>query len=115
MAVAHGTLSTALGANPPSRGVVSLVYRHGFEQLTVTTRVRTRGGWRDPFASPWFDFRPRRLALRDGALAGARAELVVDARTTPHLWALGKHLVVTVAGDARPAELVRMASSLHPR
>ncbi|RDI73390.1 hypothetical protein Gocc_2990 [Gaiella occulta] len=115
VSVARGTLPTALGANPPSRGVVSLVYRHGFEQLIVTTRARTRGGWHDPFASPWLRFRPRRLTLQEGALAGARAELVVDGRTTPHLWALGTHLVITVAGDATPAELVRVASSLHPR
>ena len=81
----------------------------------MTTRVRTRGGWHDPFASPWLRFRPRRLALQEGALAGARAELVVDERTTPHLWALGTRLVITVAGDATPAEFVRMASSVHPR
>lgn len=114
VALARVTLPTALGTNPPSRGIVSLVYGRGFEQLTVTTRLRTRGDWRDPFASPWLRFRPHRLKVVGGALAGARGELVIDPRTTPHVWALGGGLVVTVAGDARPAELVRVANSLRP-
>lgn len=115
VAVAREAAGTAMGLNPVSRGVVALVYRRGFEQLTVTMRLRTGSGWRDPFASAWLRFRARRVLLQRGAFAAAPAQLVLDPQTIPHVWVLGERLVLTVAGDAGPSALVRVASSLHPR
>ncbi len=116
VAVAAETQSTGVeGMNPASRGVVSLLYRRGFEQLVVTTR-RTGpepGSWSDPLASgEGYRDEPESVTLGDGALRGASAELLVGAHALPHLWARDADLVVTVAGSASAEELVRIAESL---
>jgi hypothetical protein len=102
------------GGNPPSRMVVSLSYRRGVDQFLVTTRLRGDGTWSDPLASPeGFTDRPTRATPTSGPLAGTAAQLVVSARTSPHLWALTHELVVTVGGDLDRAELGRIAGSLR--
>ena len=117
------------GANPTSRNVVSAAYRRGFDRIVVTTRstgaarrcsTTTPGTdsttcWADPVASGegFFD-RPERFTVAGGALAGARAELVISPRGVPHVWTIDDRLVVTVAGDAGPDELRRMAESFSP-
>ena len=101
------------GSNPPSRNVVSVVYRRGFEQFVVTSRTRETGGWRDPFGVEGVAPATRAVELRAGALAGTIADVVVDPRTLPHLWALGPHLVVTVGGDLDRSQLVAVAESLR--
>jgi hypothetical protein len=100
-------------SNPKSRGIVSLCYRRGLEQFVVTTRLRDEGRWRDPFAVEGVPLRRDRVRLSGGALEGATAEVVVDPRATPHLWVVGKRLVVTIAGDLSRADLVAVAESLR--
>ena len=53
------------------------------------------------------------LHLGLGALAGSPAELVVDLRTVPHLWAVTDRLVVTVAGDLSRDQLINVAEALR--
>jgi acetyl esterase/lipase len=53
------------------------------------------------------------VTLHGGALDGVTAELEVDPRTTPHLWALTPELVVTVSGDLTRDELLAVAQSLR--
>lgn len=117
------------GANPQSRDVVSVAYRRGFDRIVVTTRstgsarrcsVTVPGSdpsacWADPLASgEGFVDQPERFTVGAGALAGAEAELVVSPRGVPHVWTMDDRLVVTVAGDASPEELRRMAESFAP-
>jgi hypothetical protein len=117
------------GGNPQSRNVVSVAYRRGFDRIVVTTRstgsarrcsITLPGSdpsacWADPLASgEGFVDQPQRFAVAAGALAGAQAELVVSPRGVPHVWTLDDRLVVTVAGDASPDELRRMAESFAP-
>jgi hypothetical protein len=104
----------AAESNPPSLDVVSLAYRRGVEQFIVTTRRRSHGSWHDPFGVEGIRFvgEPVRAG---GALAGAHAELVVDPRVVPHLWALTDRLVVTVSGDLSRKQLLAVAQSLSPQ
>jgi hypothetical protein len=118
VAVASAAAATgAGGGNPRSRMVVSLSYRRGIEQFIVTTRLRgsPSAHWSDPISVGEGLVAPsQRISLRAGALAGTRATLVVSPRTEPHIWALTRRLVVTVAGDLSPAELIDVAKSLTP-
>lgn len=100
--------------NPPSRDVVSLSYRRGFDQFLVTTRRRGEGDWRDPLGPPpGLTAHPRPVTLHGGALDGITGQLDVDPRTIPHLWALTPKLVVTVSGDLSRDELLAVAQSLR--
>jgi hypothetical protein len=100
-------------ANPTSRGVASLSYRRGLEQFVVTTRLRGDGDWRDPFATAGVPVKGERVLLEGGALSGTAAEIVVDPRALPHLWAVTNRLVVTVAGDLSRSELIAVAEALR--
>jgi hypothetical protein len=100
--------------NPPSRRVFSLSYRRGFDQFVVTTRVRGSGRWRDPFRVVGVPVHHERIRLRAGALAGVSADVVIDARTVPHLWAQTRTIVVTVSGDLSRDQLLAVAQSLRP-
>lgn len=101
------------GGNPASRMVVSLAYRRGLDRFLVTTRLRGDGSWSDPLASAeGIVDHPTRVAFDGGALAGARAELLLAPRAVPHVWALAGRLVVTVGGDLSGPELLRVARSL---
>lgn len=103
------------GANPPSVDVVSLSYRRGLDQFVVTTRRvgADPSAWSDPLATgEGFVDRPRRFAVRAGALRGTSAELLVVPQGIPHVWALDDALVVTVAGDLSEAELISVLESL---
>jgi hypothetical protein len=100
--------------NPPSRDVVSLSYRRGFDQFLVTTRRRDGGRWRDPLGPPpGLTAHPKPVTLHGGALDGITAQLDVDPRTIPHVWALTPRLVVTVSGDLSRDELLAVAQSLR--
>lgn len=113
VAVAREAAPTGAGeSNPPSRDVVSLLYRRGLDQLVVTTRRRVAGEWTDPFATEGIRLPPERVEVA-GALARAPADLVLSSRTVPHLWALTGRLVVTVSGDLDRAELLAVARSLR--
>lgn len=103
------------GENPPSRRVVSLSYRRGFDQLVVTSRLTgsVRDQWADPFAAPGDPAQPEEVVLADGALAGADAHLVVSPRAIPHLWTVTEQLVVTVAGNVGRDELLDVANSMQ--
>ncbi len=104
------------GGNPPSRMVVSLAYRRGIDQFLVTTRVRGDGSWSDPMAGPeGYVDTPAQVTLTGGALTGTEADVVVSTQSSPHVWALGDDLVVTVDGDLDRTELVRVANSLAAR
>lgn len=102
--------------NPPSQDVVSLRYRRGLDELVVTTR---RAGddpsaWGDPvIGSAPMGRAPEQVVVADGVLEGVRAEVVVDANSVPHAWAVPGPLVVTVAGNLDRDELVRVAESLR--
>jgi hypothetical protein len=114
VAVAREPGSAESVDNPSSRDVVSLSYRHGFDQFLVTTRRRGDGRWRDPLGPPpGLTAHPRSITLHGGALDGVTAQLDVDPRTTPHVWALTPKLVVTVSGDLGRAELLEVAQSLR--
>jgi hypothetical protein len=117
------------GANPPSRNVVSVAYRRGFDRIVVTTRstgtarrcsITLPGSdptacWADPLASgEGFVDQPQRFTVAGGSLAGASAELVLSPRGVPHVWTLDNRLVVTVAGDATAEELHRLVESFAP-
>ncbi len=100
--------------NPPSRDVVSLSYRRGFDQFIVTTRRRGDGAWRDPLGPPpGLMAHPEPVALHGGALDRVAGHLDVDPRTIPHVWALTPKLVVTVSGDLSRAELLEVVQSLR--
>ena len=100
--------------NPESRDVVSLAYRRGLQELTVTTRLigadRTR--WSDPVTAGILSEAPTPITFRFGALKDVAGELVIDPNAPPHVWALTDRLVVTVSGDVTRRELVRVANSL---
>jgi hypothetical protein len=114
VAVARTPTSNGPADNPPSRDVVSLSYRRGFDQFIVTTRRRGGGSWRDPLGPPpGLTAHPEPVRLHGGALDGVRARLDVDPRTTPHVWALTPDLVVTVSGDLSRGELLDVAQSLR--
>lgn len=104
------------GLDPPSRNVVSVAYRRGFDLIVVTTRSTgaDRSAWYDPMGTgEGVADQPERFTVTKGALAGAAAELVVTPGGTPHVWAINDHLVVTVSGDAGRDELTRMLASLR--
>jgi len=110
IAVASETAPTGPGgSNPPSRDVVSAIYRRGLDELVVTTRRRVAGTWRDPFAIEGVDLSSERVPV-----AGApEANLVLDPRTVPHLWAVTDRLVITVSGDLDREQLLVVARSLR--
>jgi len=116
VAVAESGQSTGKeGMNPQSRGVVSAVYRRGFDRLVVSTRLvgPDRSLWSDPLASgEGFIDEPETVALTVGAFAGSRAELLIDPRAVPHLWVMNEALVATISGDLTRTELVAAAESL---
>jgi hypothetical protein len=114
VAVARRSDTAQQVENPPSRAVVSLSYRRGFDQFLVTTRRRGSGHWRDPLGPPTgLQAHPESVTLHGGALDGVTAQLEIDPRTTPHLWALTPTLVVTVSGDLTRDELLAVAQSLR--
>ncbi len=117
------------GANPPSRRVVSVAYRRGFDRIVVTTRstgtaracdpaargTGTTACWADPLSSGEGEVDlPQRFTIAGGALSGAQAAVVISPRGVPHVWTIDSRLVVTVAGDATADELRRMAQSFAP-
>jgi hypothetical protein len=94
-AAAQGRPTGTEGGNPPAAGVVSVAYRRGFDQIVVSTRMTgeldtcgpqsTSACWYDPLASgEGFLDAPEAFVVGGGALAGAKAELLVSARGTPH-------------------------------
>jgi outer membrane lipoprotein-sorting protein len=113
VAVAKRAAATAGGLNPPSREVVSLAYRRGLDQVIVATRLRDGQSWRDPFAIQGVRLRAERVTFSQGPLAASAAELIVDPRTPPHVWARTRKLVVTVSGDLTGSQLLEVAQSLQ--
>lgn len=103
------------GMNPVSRGVVSVAFRRGFDRVVVSTRLvgADPSSWEDPLAmgEGYIDL-PEDLVLAEGGFAGAPAELLIDPRATPHIWARGEELVMTIAGDLSREELVTAAESM---
>jgi hypothetical protein len=125
-AAAQGAQTGSEGMNPPAAGVVSVAYRRGFDEIVVSTRktgdpsrCEPRSAvscWGDPMASGEGETDvPEPFVVGGGALAGAKAELVLSARGTPHVWTIDDRLVVTISGDASGDELRRMAESFSPR
>ncbi len=99
---------------PDARGVVSLSYRRGLDQLVVTTRLSSVT--EDPLQPPpGLRPTPQPIVLADGALAGEQAELVLAPSVLPHLWAAADGVLLTVAGDLSRAELVHVGESLERR
>jgi hypothetical protein len=113
---AQGGPTGVEAGNPPARKVVSLSYRRGFDQLVVTTRLAGGGDWSDPVATgEGYVDNPDAITIRRGALSGTPAELVLEPRGIPHMWAETDELVVTVAGGLGRDELVRVMESLEAR
>jgi hypothetical protein len=114
VAVAHLAAATGSeGSNPESRGVVSLTYRSGFDELLVTTRLRGAGQWTDPLATgEGIVDDAQQVTLGRGALAGSSAYVVIAPRGTPHLWVQASDRVITVSGDLSRQELIDVAESL---
>ena len=117
--VAFATRSAPTGAeagNPESRGVVTLSYRRGLDQLVVSTRLAGDGTWSDPLATgEGYVDEPETVVVQKGALRGSQAELVIVPRGIPHVWTLGDGLVTTVAGPLGRADLLRVLDSLERR
>lgn len=102
--------------NPVSQDVVSIRYRRGLDELVVTSRLTgsAPSAWGDPvIGSSPMGRRPQVVSFADGALQGRQGELVIDANSVPHVWAVAAPLVVTVAGNLDRAELIRVAESLE--
>lgn len=103
------------GANPPSKPVVSMTWRDGAQEFTVTLRpTEGQPEWNDPLGAEGMvpDARPVRFELAGRPeLVG---QVVVDAPLRPHLWGITGSVVVTVSGDLSRAELERVAGSLRP-
>lgn len=106
--------------NPPSREVVSLLYRRGLDTFTVTTRLTSPTPdeplpyWSNPLlhGTPLPD-RTEPVRISSGALTGTEVNVGVYPLVWPHLWAQTDNLVLTVAGDLTREELVRIAGSLE--
>jgi hypothetical protein len=114
---AQGQPTGKEGMNPAASGVVSALYKRGFDRLVISTRLvgPDAGLWSDPLASgEGFIDVPETVLLRRGAFAGSTAELLLDARAVPHLWAMDGTLVLTVSGDLTRDELLAVAESLAP-
>jgi hypothetical protein len=101
------------------RDVVAVNYVRGFDTLTVTTRIvadpRSAASY-DPVEPDisWADILRRDVNLTAGSFAGATAAVVVGPwTTTPHLWAVKGHLMLTIAGSATADELITIAESLR--
>jgi hypothetical protein len=103
------------GANPPSKPVVSMTWRKGAQEFTVTLRpTEGQPEWNDPLGAEGMvpDAQPVTLELPGRpALEG---QVIVDAPMRPHLWGITGDLVVTVSGDLSRAELEQVAHSLRP-
>jgi hypothetical protein len=102
--------------NPPSKDVISIRYRRGLDELVVTSRLTGAdpSAWGDPvLGSSPMGRRPQPVEFEQGALAGREGELVIDANSVPHVWAVAGPLVVTVAGNLDREELIRVAESLE--
>ncbi|MEA2933041.1 MAG: hypothetical protein QOI56_1826 [Actinomycetota bacterium] len=111
--------------NPPAAVVVSVAYRRGFDEIVVSTPqdgrpvpVRTAVGGlllgRSMASGEGETDVSEPFVVEGGALAGAKAELVLSARGTPHVWTIDDRLVVTISGDASGDELRRMAGRSPP-
>jgi hypothetical protein len=102
--------------NPPSRDVISLAYRRGFDVIIVTTR-RTGSdpsAWKDPLqVSSVAATTPDPVAFTSGALAGQSGYAVIAPDEFPHVWTAGPKLVVTIAGTVDRADLLKVANSLR--
>lgn len=125
---------------PEGRGrdaIVDLVYRRGFDSITVTARIdpRLQGSTThqsgngpevridtsDPFLptkmpgvrEAWRT-QTRTVLLRSGAFAGHTAHIVIDPLQWPHLWVKKGVYVTTVSGDLSVDEMVRIAESVGP-
>ncbi len=113
-------------ANPEASGVVSVAFRRGFDRVVVTSRLRgpvarctddqgtgATACWADPLASGEGNLdEPERVTISQGVLHGDYTEFVLSPRGVPHIWSIGEKLVVTIAGDASGAELLRLAESM---
>jgi len=105
------------GMNPAAPGVVSALYRRGFDQVVVSTRLvgDDPSLWSDPLASgEGYIDRPEPVMLASGAFAGCVAEVLINVLTTPHLWAMNDTLVLTISGDLTRDELLAVAESMMP-
>jgi hypothetical protein len=104
-----------------SRRVTSIGYRAGFLHLTVTMRP-AKGLDPDWLADPFQEdpsaagatVEPERVTLTSGALAGDEVRIAMPPLGIPHLWVVHDGMLITVAGDATRAELLRVAGSLEP-
>lgn len=112
------TFTGSEGGNPHVGRIVSLLYQRGLERFLVTTRPigPSRAAWADPLATgEGFVDRPEVVRIASGALAGTRGELLIDPLVTPHIWTIGRQLVITVSGDLTRAQLLEIAGSLERR
>jgi hypothetical protein len=111
---ARPTGDDGLGRNPVSRGVVSLAYRRGLDEIVISTRLigPDPARWSDPVLTEASNTTPEIVTFSRGALDGARGELVLDPEVVPHVWGMTDRLVVTVAGDLTREELIHVAESL---
>lgn len=111
----EGHVTGTEGMNPPGERVVSMVWRRGLDRVILTTRLRGPHEWNDPLGAGEGDvLEAETVTIRGGALDGLEAELAVDSRVVPHLWALTDDLVLTLSGHLTRDEIRDAANSLFP-
>ncbi len=111
-----GVPSGAELQNPPGRDVIWLTYRRGLESFSVSTRLTgsDRAAWTDPFGFEGLLENPQPVNLTAGAFTGDPAYLHPGPVPTPHLWAIGRKLVLTVSGDVTADEIKKISESIAP-
>lgn len=103
------------GANPPSKPVVSMTWRKGAQEFTVTLRpTEGQPEWNDPLGAEGMVPDAQPVTLQLPGRPALEGQVIVDAPMRPHLWGITGDLVVTVSGDLSRAELERVAGSLQP-
>jgi hypothetical protein len=104
----------AEGANPPTKPVVTMTWRRGATEFTVTLRPSGGEQWDDPLGAEGMvlDAQPVRLELP--GRPPLEGQVAVDAPVRPHLWGITGDIVVTVSGDLSRADLEQVAGSLRP-
>ena len=103
-----------------TRHAFALLYRRGFDWLTVSTRTVPDRRYHiemdlcDEFDQAWSRQARIEVPIASGPFAGVTARiLAVSTTSAPHLWAEKNGVLLTIAGVATADELLAVAESLQ--